>query len=88
MNKYKDIYVEYIECLNRHKVENLGIFIHEDVYYNNQHIGLSRYQKMLEKNFIDIPDLYFNVQLLTCDDLYVASKLSFAYTPKENFSWS
>ncbi len=85
MNNYKNIYIAYIECLNKREIKNLGRFIHEDVYYNHQQIGLSGYQQMLEQNFIDIPDLYFNVELLICDEQFLASRLMFDCSPKGIF---
>jgi predicted ester cyclase len=52
------------------------------VYYNGQHVRLSGYREMLEKDFDAIPDLYFNIQLLISDPPYIASRLAFDCTPK------
>ena len=40
---------------------------------------------MLERNFLEIPDLYFDIQLLIADPPYVASRLRFDCTPKGTF---
>jgi predicted ester cyclase len=40
---------------------------------------------MLERDFDEIPDLYFKVQLLICDPPYIASRLDFDCTPKGTF---
>ena len=40
---------------------------------------------MLERDFRDIPDLYFNIELLISDVPYVASRLRFNCTPKGTF---
>jgi predicted ester cyclase len=40
---------------------------------------------MLEKDFAEIPDLQFNIQLLICDPPYVAGRLLFDCTPKGEF---
>ena len=40
---------------------------------------------MLEHDFNEIPDLYFNVQLLISDPPYIASRLLFECTPKGKF---
>jgi predicted ester cyclase len=40
---------------------------------------------MLERDFYEIPDLYFNTQLLISDPPYIASRLRFDCTPKGNF---
>lgn len=40
---------------------------------------------MLERDFAEIPDLYFNVQMLISDPPFIASRLGFDCTPKERF---
>ncbi|RUX20291.1 ester cyclase, partial [Mesorhizobium sp. M7A.F.Ca.US.011.01.1.1] len=40
---------------------------------------------MLERDFDEIPDLYFNVQMLISDPPYIASRLGFDCTPKGTF---
>jgi predicted ester cyclase len=40
---------------------------------------------MLEKDFCDIPDLHFNIQLLMSDPPVIASRLVFDCTPKGKF---
>jgi predicted ester cyclase len=40
---------------------------------------------MLERDFSEIPDLYFNIQLLISDPPYIASRLSFDCTPRGRF---
>jgi predicted ester cyclase len=40
---------------------------------------------MLERDFDEIPDLYFNVQTLICDPPYLASRIGFDCTPKGKF---
>jgi predicted ester cyclase len=80
-----DVYRDYIACLNKQDWSKLGLFVHDDVYYNGQRIGLVGYHEMLEKDFYDIPDLYFNIQLLISDPPYIASRLGFDCTPKGNF---
>lgn len=78
-----DIYYrDYIACLNKQDWPNLGQFVHEEVHYNGERIGLSGYRKMLEGDFRAIPDLYFDIHLLISEPPRVASRLSFACTPK------
>ena len=76
------IYRAYIGCLNQQDWPNLGQFVHEEVYYNGEGIGLSGYREMLEGDFRAIPDLYFDIQLLICEPPRVASRLRFDCTPK------
>jgi predicted ester cyclase len=67
--------------LNRQDWQKLERYVDNNIYYNDKRIGLSGYRKMLEKDFYDIPDLYFNIQLLVSDGRYIASRLSFDCSP-------
>ncbi len=79
------VYRDYIFCLNSQDWPKLGQFVHDGVRYNGEPIGLSGYREMLERDFFEIPDLYFNVQLLISDPPYVACRLSFECSPKGKF---
>ena len=76
-----DIYRGYIACLNKQDWPNLVQFVHEDVRYNGERIGLSGYREMLERDFRAIPDLYFGIRLLVSEPPRVASRLHFDCTP-------
>lgn len=80
-----DLYRGYIACLNAQDWPNLGRFVHDDVHHNGRRIGLSGYRGMLEKDFREIPDLRFHIQLLVSDPPHIASRLDFACTPKGDF---
>lgn len=80
-----DIYRDYIACLNKQDWPKLGQFVDDEVIHNGRRLGLSGYRKMLERDFAEIPDLYFNVQMLISDPPYIASRLGFDCTPKESF---
>lgn len=80
-----EIYNAYISCLNRQDWPNLGTFVQEDVRYNGKQIGLTGYRGLLENDFVEIPDLYFNIELLISDQSYVAARLLFNVTPKGSF---
>ena len=79
------IYRDYIACLNEQDWQRLGQFVHDDVTHNGRKLGLSGYRKMLERNFSDVPDLHFDIQLLVCDPPHVASRLGFDCRPKASF---
>jgi predicted ester cyclase len=79
------LYRNYIACLNRQDWPKLEQFVHEDVRYNGQRIGLSGYREMLERDFHEIPDLHFNIHLLISDPPHIASRLGFDCTPKGTF---
>ena len=80
-----DVYRAYIACLNKQDWSKLEQFVHDDVYYNDQLVGISGYREMLEQDFQDIPDLHFTILLLMCDPPYIACRLGFDCTPKGNF---
>jgi predicted ester cyclase len=80
-----DVYRDYIACLNKQDWLTLEQFVHEDVCYNGQPIGILGYREMLERDFCEIPDLYFDIQLLISDPPYLASRLEFDCTPKGKF---
>jgi predicted ester cyclase len=76
------IYRDYIASLNRQDWPHLGQFVHEEVHYNGERIGLSGYRAMLEQDFRAIPDLHFNIRLLISEPPRVASRLGFDCRPK------
>lgn len=75
-------YREYIACLNRQDWQKLGRFVHKDVQRNGEKLGLDGYRAMLERNFEEIPDLSFKIDLLVSDPPTIASRLRFDCTPK------
>ena len=79
------IYRDYTACLNNQDWPNLEKFVHDEVNYNGQRIGIVGYREMLERDFYEIPDLYFDIELLISDPPYIASRLRFRCTPKEKF---
>ena len=80
-----DVYRGYIACLNKQDWPKLAQFVHDGVSYNGRRIGILGYRKMLERDFYEIPDLHFDIQLLVCDPPYLASRLGFHCTPKGKF---
>jgi predicted ester cyclase len=79
------VYRDYIACLNKQDWAKLEQFVDDDVDYNGRRIGLSGYREMLERDFHEIPDLNFNIQLLISDPPYIASRLGFDCTPRAKF---
>jgi predicted ester cyclase len=80
-----DLYRGYIACLNAQDWPKLGQFVHEEAIHNGRRLGLSGSRAMLERDFEEIPDLYFNVKMLICDPPYIASRLEFDCAPKGRF---
>ena len=79
------IYRNYIACLNAQDWGNLGTFVAENAIHNGRHIGLSGYRAMLLRDFREIPDLHFDIDLLTCEPPLIASRLQFNCTPRGEF---
>ena len=80
-----DLYRAYIDCLNRQDWEELGQYVDDEVEHNGRPLQLSGYRDMLVKDFEDIPDLRFNIQLLACSPPLVAARLAFKCSPMGNF---
>ncbi|MER8478928.1 ester cyclase [Mesorhizobium sp. M0189] len=80
-----DLYRGYIACLNKQDWPILGQFVHDEVIHNGRPLGLSGYLEMLERDFDEIPDLYFDIRLLVADPPYIASRLSFDCAPRGTF---
>lgn len=78
-------YRDYIECLNSRDLSMLERYVQQDATHNGRALGLSGYREMLERDFADIPDLRFSVELLVVDPPYVASRLHFDCTPRAMF---
>jgi predicted ester cyclase len=80
-----EVYRAYIACLNRQDWPQLGQFVDDAAIHNGRRIGLSGYVEMLEGDFDQIPDLYFNIRMLVSDPPYIASRLDFDCTPEGVF---
>jgi predicted ester cyclase len=79
------LYKDYIACLNRQDWPNLPRFVADDARHNGRPFGLAGYRAMLERDFSEIPDLRFNIELMVCEPPYVASRLRFDCRPKGLF---
>ncbi len=80
-----DIYLAYLDCLNRQAFDELGTFVDDTVEHNGRPFGLSGYRDMLENDFADIPDLRFEAEILVSGATRVAARLSFDCTPGATF---
>ena len=80
-----DLYRAYIDCLNRQDWNHLGRFVADDVEHNGRPLKLAGYRAMLVRDYEDIPDLRFNVELLACSPPLIAARLAFRCSPKGRF---
>ena len=85
MTDLPDLYRDYIACLNRQDWPKLGQFVDDEAIHNGRRVGLSGYREMLERDFDQIPDLYFDIRMLVSKPPYIASRLAFDCTPKARF---
>jgi len=76
-----DCYRGYIACLNNRRWAELERFVHKEVHYNGQFVGLDGYRQMLDGDVRAIPDLQFNIGLLIVEPPHVAAQLRFDRTP-------
>ncbi len=81
----RETYRRYIACLNRQDWDQLARFVGDDVAHNGEKIGVEGYRRMLERDYRQIPDLAFTVELLSADPPWVASRLIFDCTPVGEF---
>ena len=81
----QDFYRAYIDCLNRQDWDELGRYVADAVEHNGRPLGLSGYRSMLVRDFEDIPDLRFVIDLLVCDPPLIAARLMFNCSPKGDF---
>ena len=84
-NDLASVYRGYIDCLNARDWFRLGDFVGEDVEYNGETVDLAGYRAMLERDYREIPDLRFNIELLVSQPPFVAARLNFDCTPTGRF---
>ena len=80
-----EIYRDYIACLNAQDWRRLAQFVADNAIHNGQAFGLSGYRAMLERDFEDIPDLFFSIAMLICDPPFIAARLQFICAPRGTF---
>jgi predicted ester cyclase len=85
MPTLEDIYLAYLDCLNRQAFDELTIFVDDNVEHNGRPLGLSGYRDMLVKDFADIPDLRFEAQILVSNGTRTGARLFFDCAPKGTF---
>jgi predicted ester cyclase len=81
----RSIYQAYLDCLNAQDWPRLGKFVDEKVSHNGRPLGVAGYRAMLENDFLQIPDLRFEADLLVCEPPLIAARLKFDCSPKGSF---
>lgn len=80
-----DLYRAYIDCLNRQDWDQLGQYVDDEVEHNGRPLKLSGYRDMLVRDYEDIPDLRFNIELLASSPPLLAARLAFRCSPRATF---
>ena len=80
-----EFYRAYITCLNRQDWDHLGTYVADQASHNGRPFGLAGYRKMLEKDFAEIPDLFFATELVVAEPPFLATRLLFNCTPTGRF---
>ena len=81
----KQHYSNYITTLNERRFDDLGIFVSDELVYNDATMTAGQYRELLEDDVRRIPDLFFDVQQCIVDDGYVACRIRFDCSPRESF---
>jgi len=79
------LYRNYLECLNKQDWDHLAEFVHDDVQHNGKRLGIAGYRAMLERDYEQIPDLHFDIELLVVQPPRIACRLCFNVTPEADF---
>ncbi len=78
-------YRAYLACLNDRVWSDLALHVDEDVIYNGDHVGLTGYREMLQRDVREVPDLQFKPGLLIVQTPFVAARLDFDCRPRGRF---
>jgi predicted ester cyclase len=81
----EDFYRKYVACLNDKNWARLADFVGADVRHNGRPLGLDGYRAMLEKDFEEIPDLRFVIDVLVANPPHVGARLRFDCSPQGMF---
>src|SRR5215212_5192600 len=81
----RSIYHAYLDCLNAQDWFRLGEFVHDDVSHNDRPFGVAGYRAMLQNDFLQIPDLRFEAELVICEPPFIAARLKFDCSPRGSF---
>lgn len=85
MSDLRELYDDYLACLNERDWPRLGDYVANELSYNGRRMRLDDYRTMLVEDTRAIPDLRFEAELLVADGDVVASRLHFQCTPERPF---
>jgi predicted ester cyclase len=81
----EDFYRAYIACLNARDWSRLGDFVGARVHHNGRPLGVDGYRAMLQKDFLDIHDLHFDIEFLIANPNCIGARLRFDCSPQGIF---
>lgn len=85
MTQLKEIYLAYLDCLNRQAWSELADYVDPEVEHNGRPLRLAGYRHMLIADYAAIPDLQFQPELILCKPPRLAARLKFDCSPKAAF---
>jgi predicted ester cyclase len=78
-------YRAYLAALNERRLDDLGLYVHDELTYNGEAMTRDRYRDMIAADIAAIPDLTFDARIVVADQDWVACRIVFDCTPQHDF---
>jgi predicted ester cyclase len=79
------VYRAYLRALNDRRLDDLRLYVHDDLTYNGEMMTRRRYCDMIAADIAAIPDLYYNADIIVVGADQVGCRLTFDCTPQRDF---
>lgn len=86
MPDLKTVYRDYLTALDERRFEDLRLFVHDELTYNEAPMTRDEYAAMIADDVRRIPDLRFEPRLVVVSGDVLACRLWFACTPELEFA--
>jgi predicted ester cyclase len=78
-------YRAYLAALNERRLDDLALYVQDDLTYNGEAMTRDRYRDMIAADIAAIPDLTYDAHLVVADGDWVACRIVFDCTPQGDF---
>jgi predicted ester cyclase len=78
-------YRAYLEALNERRLDDLVLYVEDELSYNGETMTRSQYQDLIAADITAIPDLLFDADIIVASGDQVACRLIFSCTPQHEF---
>jgi predicted ester cyclase len=78
-------YRAYLEALNERRLDDLVLYVEDELSYNGETMTRSQYQDLIAADITAIPDLLFDADIIVASGDQVACHLIFSCTPQHEF---